>query len=252
MYVFSRRDDPADCAPGSFIRHAVKVPIGWVPDTESPVIRIAAARRARRPSGSKPLPQSQLVAFSPFVISSFTRKSPVWPGHYIAQIVALSRAAPRRARSMVHAIGIRTLLPTRRLNCMNQSKCLTWNLVKAFKPLRPLRNGHLMTIASGFWRRKFPRLPASVTRHFEVESGTKVRGECHWQQDPLQHPTLVVLHGLEGSSESGYILGTAEKAWLAGFNVVRLNQRNCGGTEHLTETLYHSGLSGDIRAVCWN
>ena len=45
------------------------------------------------------------------------------------------------------------------------------------------------------------------------------------------------------------MLGTAEKAWVAGFNAIRLNQRNCGGTEHLTETLYHSGLSGDIRAV---
>jgi predicted alpha/beta-fold hydrolase len=45
------------------------------------------------------------------------------------------------------------------------------------------------------------------------------------------------------------MLGTAEKSWAAGFNVVRLNQRNCGGTEHLSPTLYHSGLSGDIRAV---
>jgi hypothetical protein len=61
--------------------------------------------------------------------------------------------------------------------------------------------------------------------------------------------TIVVLHGLEGSSDSGYMLGVAEKAWVAGFNVVRLNQRNCGGTERLTQTLYHSGLSGDIRAV---
>ena len=59
----------------------------------------------------------------------------------------------------------------------------------------------------------------------------------------------MLLHGLEGSSESGYILGTAEKAWAAGFNVVRLNQRNCGGTENLTPTVYHSGLSRDIRAV---
>ena len=45
------------------------------------------------------------------------------------------------------------------------------------------------------------------------------------------------------------MLGIAEKAWIAGFNVVRLNQRNCGGTERLTQTLYHSGLSGDIRSV---
>ncbi len=122
-------------------------------------------------------------------------------------------------------------------------------MVKKFIPPKPLRNGHLMTIAASFWRRKFPRLPASHTRQFEVEPGSKIRGECHWQKHPTAHPTLVLLHGLEGSSESGYMLGTAEKAWIAGFNVVRLNQRNCGGTEHLTESLYHSGLSGDIRSV---
>src|SRR6202030_1579489 len=58
-----------------------------------------------------------------------------------------------------------------------------------------------------------------------------------------------LLHGLEGSSESGYMRGCAEKAFVAGFNVVRLNQRNCGGTEHLTPTLYHSGRSADLRAL---
>ncbi len=133
---------------------------------------------------------------------------------------------------------------------MRDANCLTWIVVKNFFiPPRHLRNGHLMTIAGSFWRRSFPRLPASVTRQFDVEPGTKIRGECHWQPHAKQYPVLVLLHGLEGSSESGYMLGTAEKAWLAGFNVVRLNQRNCGNTEHLTETLYHSGLSGDIRTV---
>ena len=76
-----------------------------------------------------------------------------------------------------------------------------------------------------------------------------MRGDCHWQEEPRKHPTLVLLHGLEGSSESGYMRGCAEKASAAGFNVVRLNQRNCGGTEHLTPTLYHSGRSADFRAV---
>jgi len=106
-----------------------------------------------------------------------------------------------------------------------------------------------MTIAANFWPRKFLRLSTSASRLFEVEPGTQVRGECHWQENPSGHPTLVLLHGLEGSSESGYMLGSAEKAFIAGFNVVRLNQRNCGGTEKLTQSLYHSGLSGDIRAV---
>ncbi len=59
----------------------------------------------------------------------------------------------------------------------------------------------------------------------------------------------MLVHGLEGSSESGYMLGLAERAFVAGWNAVRLNQRNCGGTESLTPTLYNSGLSGDYRAV---
>jgi uncharacterized protein len=32
-------------------------------------------------------------------------------------------------------------------------------------------------------------------------------------------------------------------------NVVRMNMRNCGGTESASSTLYHSGLSGDVDAV---
>jgi hypothetical protein len=43
--------------------------------------------------------------------------------------------------------------------------------------------------------------------------------------------------------------GIAEKAWKRGLHVIRLNQRNCGGTDHLTPTLYNSGMSGDYRAV---
>ena len=60
---------------------------------------------------------------------------------------------------------------------------------------------------------------------------------------------MILLHGLEGSSNSQYVVGNANKMWLAGFNVVRMNMRNCGGTETLTPTLYHSGLSGDVGCV---
>jgi predicted alpha/beta-fold hydrolase len=121
--------------------------------------------------------------------------------------------------------------------------------MQEFKPHPLLRNPHAMTIAANFWPRPVPRLGSGVTRWFEPEPGTQVRAECHWQKTPAQHPTLVILHGLEGSCESGYVRGTAEKAWMAGFNVVRLNQRNCGGTEKMSNTLYHSGLSRDILAV---
>ena len=133
--------------------------------------------------------------------------------------------------------------------CTNGAKNLPCLGLRKFRPFRLLGNAHAMTIAAAFWPRRFPRLPRAIARRFQVEPDTQVLGHCHWQDVPREHPTIILLHGLEGSSDSGYVLGTAEKAWIAGFNIVRLNQRNCGGTENLTETLYHSGLSGDIRSV---
>jgi predicted alpha/beta-fold hydrolase len=121
--------------------------------------------------------------------------------------------------------------------------------MQTFEPHPLLRNPHAQTVAFALWPRKFPRLPRSASREFEVEPGTRIRGKCHWQPRPQDRPTLVLVHGLEGSSESAYMLGLAERAVLAGWNAVRLNQRNCGGTESLTPTLYHSGRSGDFRAV---
>jgi predicted alpha/beta-fold hydrolase len=121
--------------------------------------------------------------------------------------------------------------------------------VKDFQPLFFLRNPHLMTIAGVFWRRSFPRLLPAESREFETEPGTRVLAKCHWQTEPRRHSTIALLHGLEGSSESGYMLGIAEKAYRSGFNVLRVNQRNCGGTDCLTPTLYNSGLSGDMRAI---
>ena len=110
-----------------------------------------------------------------------------------------------------------------------------------------------MTLAGRFWPRSLTRLPPAVERYFEVEQGIRLLAHCHWQEEGPEasgrRPALVLVHGLEGSSDSRYLLGTAEKAWLAGFHVVRMNQRNCGGTEALAPTLYNSGLSGDYRAV---
>jgi uncharacterized protein len=86
-------------------------------------------------------------------------------------------------------------------------------------------------------------------RLFQVEPESQVLAYCRWQTDRLEHPTLVMWHGMEGSTASAYMLTTADKAFRAGFNVVRVNFRNCGGTEHLSPTLYHGGLTADLRVV---
>lgn len=118
-----------------------------------------------------------------------------------------------------------------------------------FTPPGWLRGGHRMTVYAWARRRSFPNLPPAVPRFFDVEPGTRVLAHCHWQPDAASHPTIVALHGLEGSSDAHYVRGIADKAFRRGFNVVRLNQRNCGGTEHLSAGLYHSGLTSDVKAV---
>lgn len=118
-----------------------------------------------------------------------------------------------------------------------------------FTPSPWLSNGHLMTVFAWARRRRFPRLPQAEARYFDVEPGTRVLGGCHWQPERARHPLLIALHGLEGSSTAHYMQGIAEKAFARGFNVILLNQRNCGGTEAVCDGLYHSGLTADAAHV---
>ena len=117
-----------------------------------------------------------------------------------------------------------------------------------FVPRRLLRNRHAMTLVGNFLPRK-NELPDPEEELFQVEEDIQVLCHCHWQPEPASRPSLIIVHGLEGSSFSQYVIGTGSKAWDAGMNVIRMNMRNCGDTDHLAPTLYHSGLSGDVGAV---
>jgi predicted alpha/beta-fold hydrolase len=125
-----------------------------------------------------------------------------------------------------------------------------------FEPRRWLTNAHLQTILGNFLPRP-NALPQPVAQLVEVaaahgaQMASQVLCDCHWQPatDRAARPTVLILHGLEGSSHSQYVVGTANKLWRAGCNVIRMNMRNCGGTERLTPTLYHSGLSADVHRV---
>jgi predicted alpha/beta-fold hydrolase len=117
-----------------------------------------------------------------------------------------------------------------------------------FEPRRRLVNGHWMTIWCWAARRRIA-LPDPEARLFQVTADTQVLAHCYWQRERASHPTLLALHGLEGSSSAHYMRGLAAKALGAGFNAVLLNQRNCGDTEHLGPGLYHSGLIDDAAFV---
>ncbi|GGA73208.1 alpha/beta hydrolase [Edaphobacter acidisoli] len=125
-----------------------------------------------------------------------------------------------------------------------------------FQPRRYLTNNHLQTILGNFLPRA-DHLPPAEDELVEVSPATngqiasQVLCQCHWQPEAVRasRPTAIIVHGLEGSSRSQYVIGNANKLWRAGANIVRMNMRNCGGTEALTPTLYHSGLSSDVFAV---
>jgi uncharacterized protein len=106
----------------------------------------------------------------------------------------------------------------------------------------------VQTIASFLLPRRI-QLPAAEERLVEVAPKIKVRCWCHWQPNRAAALTLIVVHGLEGSSESQYMSGVARNGLAAGMNVILMNQRNCGGMDHFAPTLYNSSLSGDVAAV---
>lgn len=121
--------------------------------------------------------------------------------------------------------------------------------ISDYTPHPRLKHGHWMTLFTWGRVRHFPQLPPAVPRYFDVARNARVLAHCYWHSQPRAHATIIGLHGLEGSSQAHYMKGLAEKAYAAGLNAVMLNQRNCGGTEALSEGLYHSGLSDDPRAV---
>lgn len=118
-----------------------------------------------------------------------------------------------------------------------------------YLPPRWLRHGHVNTIASFFWRRR-AELPAPQDVRLPVAAGVELLLRAHWQ--PQAAPALLLLHGLEGDSDVGYMRTTAAKAWWRGWHAVRMNVRGCGASEPFSRTLYNSGLSQDFScAVAW-
>jgi len=118
-----------------------------------------------------------------------------------------------------------------------------------FAPPWWLRNGHANTVYS-FLRPRGIRLPEAQADWLTVAEGVDLLLRSHWQ--PQAAPALLLVHGLEGSSEAGYMLTTAALALARGWHAVRMNVRGCGESEARCATLYNSGKSGDVaQALAW-
>jgi uncharacterized protein len=127
--------------------------------------------------------------------------------------------------------------------------------MRPFVPPRLLRNAHLQTIFGNLLPR-IDTLPEPETQLIEVERPTSgeasfVLCHCHWQPAEVrsQRLTMIIVHGLEGSSSSRYVLGNSARALAAGCNVIRMNMRSCGEGEEFSPSIYHAGRSGDVAIV---
>lgn len=113
-------------------------------------------------------------------------------------------------------------------------------------PFEPLfRNPHLETIAAHFWPRPCADSAYPPERRFvRTEPGVEVLVESQRPVVPEGH--VVLLHGLEGSGECGYMRSMSAAALAAGYAAHRFHMRSCGGTENRSNTLYHAGLTTDL------
>ena len=117
----------------------------------------------------------------------------------------------------------------------------------SYRPARWLPNRHLMTIYASLVRGA-SRLALRRER-WELDDGDfvdvdRIAGRM------ADAPLVLVLHGLEGSSQAGYMRGTLAAAAERGYAAVALNFRGCSGELNRLPRFYHSGDTGDVaRAV---
>lgn len=122
-----------------------------------------------------------------------------------------------------------------------------------FQPRRPFvplrRNPHVLSILANFWPRQLDtrRFPVRELIH-ATEPGVGVVVQSQEPAGPAPGE-MILLHGLEGSGEAGYMRSLAHAGLLAGRAVHRFHMRTCGKNAPPCPTLYHAGLTSDLLHV---
>lgn len=116
----------------------------------------------------------------------------------------------------------------------------------AFSPPWWARNGHVQTVWGPLFRTD--RLPLRRER-LSTPDGDFVDLDWLDADGAAAAPTLLVLHGLEGSSRSHYVSGLLRAGRTAGWTGVAFNFRSCSGELNRLPRFYHSGETGDLAWV---
>ncbi len=114
-----------------------------------------------------------------------------------------------------------------------------------FRPAWWARGRHVQTV----WSRLIRRKEEVSTRRARWTTADGDFLDLDFMDGPVQSPQLLVIHGLEGSSQREYVRGFLARASRRGWRGVALNFRSCSGVPNRTPRLYHSGDSPELNWV---
>ena len=128
-----------------------------------------------------------------------------------------------------------------------------------YKPPRLLRNPHLQSALSSMPLRRvagryaLERTGATHAEHIvDAGDGVRLLGLHSALPHRAARGLVLLLHGWEGSFDSGYMRHTAAHLLTQGFDVFRLNFRDHGDSHHLNEGIFHScRLAEVVQAAKW-
>lgn len=119
---------------------------------------------------------------------------------------------------------------------------LGWQPTEPFRPARGIVSGHAQTIFAHFARSA--RAPACTRERWDTPDGDFI--DVDILAAPPGAPRVLILHGLEGSSRSGYVASVLRLCRARGWGAVALNLRSCSGEPNRLPAAYHAGDTRDV------
>jgi uncharacterized protein len=118
----------------------------------------------------------------------------------------------------------------------------------SYAPPTVFTNGHLQTILPALFR----TVDGVNYERERIATPDDDFLDLDWSRvnaTPSAKRVAILLHGLEGSSESVYIRGMAKALNRAGWDALAWNYRGCGGEPNKKLRAYHSGATDDVETV---
>ncbi|MDO1512665.1 alpha/beta fold hydrolase [Maribacter confluentis] len=116
----------------------------------------------------------------------------------------------------------------------------------SYHPSPIFRNGHFSTIYNGLFR----KVDDLEQKRIRINLPDEDFLDTDWSYAAETSKKLVIIiHGLEGSSQRAYVKGSAKLLSQKGFDVCAINLRGCSGTANNLFRSYHSGATEDLQYV---